>query len=716
MKLKAATIIVGLAAAASAFAQAAKPALSKDETVFALLDPTGKIQTVYVSDWIHSEKAGALVHDRSSLSNIENVKGKEVPSRSGAELTWRLTGQDLYYRGTTTKPLPLSVSVQYFLDGKAIAPAALAGRSGRVRIRVEVRNLAEALVGTGENRRNVHAPLLVIVGADLPASVFSDIEIQNGKLLSDGQNNIVAGVLLPGLSASLNAGEAAKSLTSLGLASLPIGEAFEFSAEAHGFKLGPIMLAATPDMPAIGKGGVTAKLTGLMADLKALGDASRQIREGSAALASGAGQLHTGIKTASDGLAPLFAKKAQFQGALDFIGNDEDVAAARELLAEAETLSASAPALLEAASEALDPSTMAVLKKTMADAKGIDARALIGSPLIGSLVSEQSLAGMAESMKASDELYRGLDEKKLSAAAYLGKGAGALLSAEASFAQKTAFLDDGEKFAALEGKLDSGSPLNDEERGEFKALLAASKEERGAIAAVGSEGATLASLAGATSDLSAAAPRILEAKRAYAKNRLAFELARSFLAIKGKNGSFKAQLAKLEALQKDMKTLEPLIAKGEGFLDSDAATVALGGPAGARPLDVAKIKRLTADIERMPPLLALGKELMEPESVAELRGAATKLPELESGLGQLEGGSALLAEKLGELAKGTAQFDSDGIQRLVSAGTSAGAMALGLCQTADELSSAALDYRNFSGAPLGAATSLKFVLRTEEIH
>ena len=43
-------------------------------------------------------------------------------------------------------------------------------------------------------------------------------------------------------------------------------------------------------------------------------------------------------------------------------------------------------------------------------------------------------------------------------------------------------------------------------------------------------------------------------------------------------------------------------------------------------------------------------------------------------------------------------------------------MALGLCQTADELSSAAADYRNFSGAPRGAATSLKFVLRTEEIH
>ena len=124
------------AAAVSAMAETAKPALSKDETVFAILDPTGRIESVYVSDWIHSEKAGSLVHDRSSLSNIENVKGKEVPSRSGDELTWKLSGQDLYYRGTTAKALPLSVSVRYFLDGKAIAPAALAGKSGRVTVRV----------------------------------------------------------------------------------------------------------------------------------------------------------------------------------------------------------------------------------------------------------------------------------------------------------------------------------------------------------------------------------------------------------------------------------------------------------------------------------------------------------------------------------------------------------------------------------------------------
>jgi hypothetical protein len=357
---------------------------------------------------------------------------------------------------------------------------------------------------------------------------------------------------------------------------------------------------------------------------------------------------------------------------------------------------------------------MATLKKTMADAKGINTRALVGSPLLGNLVSEQSLAGMAEAMKASDDLYRGLDEKKLLAASELGKGSAALLSAEAGFVQKTAFLDDGEKLAALEDKLGSGAPLSEEERAELKALIAASREERGAIAATGYEGGKIAALAAATGELSAAAPRIVEAKRAYAKNHLAFELARSFLAIKGKNGSFKAQLAKLEVLQKDMAALEPLVAAGEDFLDSDAAKALLASD--GKPLDAASAKRLAADIERMKPLLAMSDELMKPENVAELRGAAARLPELESGLGQLESGSALLAEKLGELAKGTAQFDSDGIQRLVSAGTAAGGMALGLCQTADDLSSAAASYRNFSGAPLGAATSLKFVLRTEEIH
>ena len=696
--------------AASLLPAAAQASVTKNETVYAILDPTGAVKSVYVSDWLHSDKAGATIQDRSDLRNIENVKGKEMPSRSGSILTWKLSGQDVYYRGTSSKALPLSIKVSYFLDGKPIKPSALSGKSGNIRVVIDVKNLATGTIGSGADRRVAHAPFIVVVGMNLPVAAFSDIQVKGGKLLSDGQNNIVAGLLLPGVISDLQSGSSAKGLDSLGFKNIIIGQSFEFSAAVKNFTLGPIMLAATPDMPDIWKGGATAKVNGLLNSLDQLAAASTQIRDGSAALAQGASQLHAGIKTASDGVKPLFAKNDQFSPLFTFIGNDDDVAAARELITELKPLSDSMPALLGFAGEALNSENQAAIKKAIMDARAVDVKDLVGSPLVGSLVSEDSLSAMAESMKTSDDLYRSIDDKKLAALADSGSRAGALLSAEADFIGKTAFLDDSAKLAALEAKLGSGTALSAEENQQLLSLLKAAAENRNAAAGMSSQ--QTAGLAAGVTELARTAPRIIEVKKAYNKNKVAFDLARTFLAVKGKNGSFRDQLAKLQSLQEDLRKIEPLIAKGDEFINSDAGKAVLENT----PMDAAKAQRLAADINRMRPLIDLSETLLAPESVAEMRAVSAKLPELESGLDQLESGSSLLSEKLAELAAGTAKFDEEGIKKLVGAGKTAGGLILNLAQTQDDLAKLSLSYSTFSGAPAGAQTSLKYILRTEEIH
>jgi|GEM_PF-3257381 len=691
---------------------AAQNAITKDETVYAILDPTGAVKNVFVSDWLHSDKAGVTIQDRSDLRNIENVKGRETPVRSGNRLTWKLTGQDIYYRGTTSKALPLAVKVSYFLDGKAVKPAALSGKSGTVKVIVDVRNLATGTIGSGADRRAAHAPFIVVVGMDLPVANFSDIQVKGGRLLSDGQNNIVAGLLLPGVLSDLESGSSAKALGDLGIKDIPVGQSFEFTAAVKNFSLGPIMLAATPDMPDIWKGGAAAKVNTLLKELDELGAASEQIRSGSAALAQGAAQLHDGIKTASDGVKPLFAKKDEFEPLLAFIDSDENIAAARELITELKPLSDSMPALLGFAGEALDSRNQAAVKKAVTDAKAVDVKDLIGSPLLGSLVSEDSLAAMAESMKSSDDLYRSLDDRKLQSLADSGSRAAVLIKAEASFIGQTSFIDNGAQLAALESKLGSGAALSAEENQQLLMLLKAASEEHSAAASAGLDSTQTALLASAADELAKAAPRIIEVKKSYNKNKVAFDLARTFLAVKGKNGSFKDQLAKLQSLQEDLKQIEPLIAKADDFVSSDAGKAVLENT----PLDSAKAERLADDINRMRPLIDLSEKLLTPDSVAEMRGTVAKLPELQSGLDQLESGSGLLSEKLAELAAGTARFDEEGIKKLVSAGKTAGGLVLNLAQSQDDLARLSLSYSSFSGAPEGAKTSLKYILRTEEIH
>jgi putative membrane protein len=819
-------LISGAAFAQAKAAQGAKGLLTKDETVYALLDPSGAVKSVTVSDWVHGEKASGELRDRSDLSDIENVKGKEVPMRAGNELVWAPAGNDVYYRGTSTKSLPFSVRISYWLDGKRIEPSALGGKSGLVKIRIEVRNLAAAKSQASESGKRVYAPLAVVVGTDLPAAVFRDIEIKGGSIVSDGQNNIVAGVLLPGLMESIEAASSPKAAK--GIEDLPDsikkfvpGDAIEITARATKFSFGSFMIAATPSIPELASFDATGKLQSALDGMSELGEASAAIRSGSAALADGAAKLHDGISTATGAAAPLLQKSPSMDKALGFIQSDEDVAAARGMLALGKKIAPYSSDLKGLLAAVSDPATKKSLDKVLEDAKGINIRALVGSPLLSALVSEDSLASMAEAMKASDELYGGLDDKKLAALADFAAGSGALLSAiggydaaaaaydpqsglalaalatqrqkldavsakaaglgsydaaavsaalaassraQSRFAEDTAFLDEGSAAEALEGKLASGAALTKEERSELAALLSAAKGIRpsakagaeamslaakalpilsdataclpaasaaasaaeslgkGALpaleAAKGSHAATQAALSAAKAldakslaSLPATARKIGEAKKAYAKNKAAFGIARTFLSIKSRNVGFKAQLAKLDALQKDAAALAPLADKAQALLDSDAGAALLGSDGGSKD----ELAQAMDDLDRLSKYFSLCDELLAKQNVDKARELVARLPELESGIAQLDSGSAMLAEKLGELASGTAKFDEEGVKKLVSELGGIGNMALGYLQATDKVQAAAKDYRIFTQAPSDAKTSLKFVLRTEEI-
>jgi putative membrane protein len=813
-------------------------AVTKDETVFALLDPSGRLEEVTVSDWLHSDRPDVLVRDRSDLTDIENVKGKDGPRASGSDLLWQLSGKDLYYRGQSRKALPLAFTITYSLDGKPMAPADLVGKAGLVRVRVEARNLARTEVTIDGKKRILYTPMLVVIGANLPAATFRDIEITGGRLVTDGKNNIVAGVLLPGLAESVvAAGGSDLDLASLGIKGVVLPEVFEFSARTDSFKLGSIMIGASPVTTGLGGDDAAKGLDDALAKIAMLGDASGQIRQGSAALADGAAQLSSGIAQAAGSLRPLLAAHRDDLATLSaFLSDDANIAAARDLLAAARELGPVMPGLLDLAKTALDSKNRALIEKTLADARGLDTKDLLGSPLVSGLLDKDNLKAMSESLAASDELYRGMDEKRLRAAGDLAAGSGQLFtvlarydetaaaydpatgealarfastkalqdevasgcaalgdwdaaaaatalsnldSANASFMKATASLADEGATQRLLAKLASGAALDSGERAALAGLVNAAGAERGAIAAAAGgttatpgarpaanalvvaaralpllpKAATASRAAGEAAGAAATLSRavlpglaaardarsqseaaiasaktvldpktskslavtvshILEVKASYEKSRFSFDLARSGLALMAKDGGLKAQLGKLAALQQDLKGLEPLLDKGMGLLDAQDAS---GKKLDLDALSV-RMARLPDELGRIEPLLPVGERLLAPEGVAEARGLVSKLPELEAGLGSLQDGSALLAEKLGELAAGAKRFDEEGVQQLVGLASRFGKLARSFVTTKDELSALSRNYRIFTCAPADMKTRLKFVLRTEELR
>lgn len=80
----------------------------------------------------------SILQDASDLQNIENVKGYETFVSDGKNgLTWQADGADIYYQGSTEKQLPVAVKLTYKLDGKEVKPEEIAGKSGRVTIRID---------------------------------------------------------------------------------------------------------------------------------------------------------------------------------------------------------------------------------------------------------------------------------------------------------------------------------------------------------------------------------------------------------------------------------------------------------------------------------------------------------------------------------------------------------------------------------------------------
>jgi X-X-X-Leu-X-X-Gly heptad repeats len=806
-------------------AEAAKPAVTKDETVYAVLDASGSVKNLTVSDWLHGEKVSGELRDRSDLSDIENVKGRDAPKRTGNDLVWSPSGNDVYYRGSTSKSLPFSVRITYWLDGKQTEPTALAGKSGLVKIRIEIKNLAVSKLQAGPDGKRVHAPLAVIVGADLPAAIFRDIEVKGGGLISDGQNNIIAGVLLPGLLDSIQAAaspEAAKGIASLpeSVRSYVPDDVMEITARTTRFSFGSFMIAASPSIPELGGINATDKLKEALAGMNQLGEASAAIRSGSAALADGAAQLHKGIGGALDAAKPLLASNPTMDQAKEFIQSDADVQAARDLVAAGKQIAPYSEELKALLASAADPQTAKSLRKLLEDMKGIDLKVLLDMPQVGNL--ENNIAALGDAMAASDDLYSSFDEKKMAAVADFATGSGALFAAiknfddaaadydslsgqalaslaaqkadieaasaraavlsgfdagatsaaldssaqaQASFVQASAFLDDSARLKALTDKLASGAELSKDERAQLSGLLSASKAMRSGAkagaeaassaskalpalsaaaaflpatkaaaaaaeslgkktlpaleAAKASHSATKAAVAAATktfdaktvASISTNVKKIGQVKAAYAKNKGTLKLVKTFLSMKAGNAGFKAQFEKIGALQKDAAALGPLVDKLQVIVDSDAGKALLTAPEGSQPL----LSSALDDVSRLEKYLPLAEEALSQKNVNQVRDLVAKMPELESKIDQLGSGVAQLDEGAAKLAAGTAQFDEEGVKKLVTQLGGVGTIALGYLEATDKVSAAAKEYRIFSLAPSDAKTKLKFVMRTEEI-
>lgn len=271
--------------------------LYKEETVYVKTDAAGAVESTTVSDWLKNAGTRTQISDASSLSDIKNVKGDETFTQNpDGTLTWNTAGADIYYQGTSTQSLPVGISYVYKLNGQAMNPTDMVGKSGKVEITMNYTNNSQS--------NGVYTPFTVATAAFLPNDIFTDVSVDSGTVISDGNNNIVVGLAFPGLTSDLGLSGNTLDIT------LP--EKVTITATASDFKLDPMFTCMTANI--IEQAGLSTDKINSFGDLDSsintLTSATDQLvsgaltaKNGSDTLAAGTGTLVSGVNSLKIGVS-----------------------------------------------------------------------------------------------------------------------------------------------------------------------------------------------------------------------------------------------------------------------------------------------------------------------------------------------------------------------------------------------------------------------------
>ncbi len=270
----------------------------KEETVYVVANADGSADNIIVSEWLKNEDGKETLEDVSDLKDIENVKGDETFTQNGDKLTWKAAGKDIYYQGTTDKELPVTQKITYFLDGKEMSPEEIAGKSGEVKIRFDYTNHLKTTEVVDGEEYEVYVPFTVMTGMILPED-YSNVEITNGKVISDGNRKVAVGIAMPGLKDSLDIQEDDLD------GEVGIPEYVEISADVENFSLEMTMTVAMNDLLGGSDLSEAFDLSGLEEDVDLLSESSGKLVDGTTELSDGLNTLAGSMKEFSAGIGTL---------------------------------------------------------------------------------------------------------------------------------------------------------------------------------------------------------------------------------------------------------------------------------------------------------------------------------------------------------------------------------------------------------------------------
>lgn len=742
----------------------------KTETVYSVLNSDGSISDTIVSSWLHDEDGINNIKETLNLTDVKNIKSNEKPSKDGNTYTWNAKGNDVYYEGTATKQLPVSVKLRYELDGQEMSAKDMEGKSGHLKLTISFTNNYSQVKNINGKSIVIHPSYLAGGMLNMSTGKFSNVKCESGKIVNDGTNEMLAFANIPGLNETLRSAGLDKVNNQLG-----ISDDVTVEADVNDFDLGSIMVGMTNEIDLaseLGEIGSVSELTDgidqlieadnqLIDGSKQLYDGTTQLKEQAAPLtgssdqvrqlSAGAIQLNDGVKALQTGITQYTAGASAInEGVNQLYGIPQGAAA---ISSGMNTKGKSGFSMVEASS-----TLRKGLDQLNSVAAGISAESYYNSLMDNVKTAEAGVTQLQNEVLAPTKTELGnlgdVLKKASSSLSGLSTLVGQLSSVEAAIEQDQATVSsNNEKVTANNNKIESVK----ETKNKLNEAIESLKTAREALKATETEENPVD-----TSDLDS---KIASLENAY--NSINVDDMQTLDGLTKFDEQLKAMPELLNNLKGTidtvngyMKSANESVGKLDGYLKTASAGLAsmetlLNDSKGDMEKMQAMIPTLQRNIDQLDQLANgvdagvqsvnenIGKLSSQSQSAVDTLKAGTT--QLTSNNATLNGGASALSEATGTLAgqsgtfnemadgldtlgeafetlndgakqlyEGNEQFKSEGLDQLKEK-VDLGVGELETLQSVmDEIKAMNKEYASYSGAPEGATVNSRYVFRTKE--
>lgn len=649
---------------------------TKDETVYAILNSDGSVEEQIVSSWLHNDHGIKNIKENLDIKDVQNVKSDEKPTVSGHTYTWDSESNDIYYEGTTTKKLPVHIKVTYKLDGKEIKGEDLIGKSGKLEIHIQMTNTQTKVVNINGKNTNIH-PLYVGAGViDLSTDHFKNVKINHGTVLSEGNNQVVGFVSIPGLEDTLKSSQ-------IDPEAVNYSDEYVIACDTNDFELGPMMVTFTPEVP-LDKLKDIDSFDDLTKGLNDLTSASEQLLDGTTQLADGTNTFQSKMKELVDGVPTL-------TNGVDTLKNGTSQ------LVQGSTMISSNLNVLQNGLLKAQEGTTALVSATGSMNELVDGISTLnnganslasqlrqGSNQLNNTLSDEIITTLSNTLSATPQLAT--DLKELETSLYnLQTATDNQIKALQSKYNET------RKYCPID---ESGNRLVDNEQNHDACTVADTLQE----VLIG---------------LQQTAPQQAAVKAAGEKVNQDSEALLPLLQMQDTITSMMKQLQAMKTQLSDAATGAEQIAAGTNKLNEKADALTQLNPS------LKKLNAALGELQNGSMSLYTGsKSLVEgiqsaDQGVSQLQGGAKTIT---SGAGQLYDASSLLASKTKELNHGMSTFKTSGIDEMNRQVTLTVDDINQILAIKDEIIKENETQHTFTGAPENSESKVKFIYKTDELE